>query len=100
VSREVRVDLLVTDQLPVYDVDGITKVAGLTTGDFGINVYANGVLQVAHPVTLSEIGAGEYKVEFTPDAVGFWVLVVKVLFSGAEWQGEYEVVKATLLGVA
>lgn len=94
-GREVPVNIEVVDQFPVYDTDGYTRISGMVQGDFTIIVYYNGVVQVAYPVTITEISSGEYKTTFTPNAVGFWVVVIGTS-AYLQWrEGEYDVVEAS-----
>lgn len=68
------------EQFPALDLDGITKLAGLSLpADFTVTVWSAGVLYAgANAVTITEIAgsAGEYEVEFTPDAAGYWKIEV------------------------
>lgn len=97
-SREVPVNVQVVDQFPVWAWDGFTKVSGVT--DFLVMVYHNGVFQMGHAVSISEIGTmGEYRVTFTPNATGFWLVEIRNGFNLETWSEEYDVVKPVLLGV-
>ncbi len=94
-SREVVVDLEVTDQFPVYGFDGYSRISGLIQADFDVTIYKNGIVQSAYPFIISEISNGEYRFRFTPNSTGFWMVVV-----GNEdymqWRdGEYDVVLAS-----
>ena len=80
---------LVTDQFPIYETDGYTKKSGETT--FTITVWKDGVVS-AVVATIAEIGvSGEYKVSFTPDSVGFWVVEVLIDYNKDLFVGEYDV---------
>lgn len=79
----------VTDQFPVYETDGYTKKSGETV--FTATVWRNGVVSAVVP-TIVEIGSsGEYKVTFTPDNFGFWVVEVLIDYNKDIWSGEYDI---------
>lgn len=90
-SRSVPIDVEVTDQFPIWDLDGITKLSGLTPADFNVIIYREGVPQSGHPFTIAEIGSsGEYTFKFTPDALGYWVTEVTYFsLQSQDWSGEY-----------
>jgi len=92
-TRPVQIDVLVSGQFPIWDIDGITKLSGLTSLDFNVIIYRDAVPQPGHPFTISEIGSsGEYKFDFTPDALGYWVTEVTYYgLDGQNWVGEYTV---------
>jgi len=92
-SREVQVSEQVIDQFPVFDVDGYTKVSGVTS--FTERAWKDGVADGA-AVDVSEIGtSGEYKVTFTPNAEGFWKVEVENDFNHEIWYAEYDVISGT-----
>jgi len=79
----------ITDQFPVYQSDGYTKKSGETV--FTTTVWRNGVAQAISP-TIVEIGSsGEYKITFTPDNFGFWVVEVLIDYNKDLWYGEYDI---------
>jgi hypothetical protein len=87
-ARQVKTDVLVVDQFPVFEDDGYTKKSGETL--FTPRIWLDGSPQ-AVPVSISEIGvSGEYKVEFTPNANGFWRVTVLIDYNKDIWGGEYE----------
>lgn len=62
---------LVQLQFPVFDVDGITVLTGLTDSDFDkLLALDDSISGVA--VTVNEIGSGLYEAEFTPPSAGLW----------------------------
>jgi len=74
-TRQVKINEAVIDQFPVFDFDGYTKLSGQT---FVSTVWKDAVVDGA-TVTITEIGSsGEYKMEFTPDSIGFWKVEVFV----------------------
>ena len=75
--RIVKINDIAVDQFPVISIeDGYTKVSGETA--FTKTVWKNGVLDSV-PATISEINSsGEYKMEFTPDDIGFWKVEVLI----------------------
>jgi hypothetical protein len=86
-SRAVQVGVLVEDQFPVFEPDGFTKKSGETA--FTASVWKDGVIDLAS-VTITEIGtSGEYNLQFTPDAVGFWVVQVLIDYNKDIFSGEY-----------
>lgn len=93
-SREVKVSEEVVDQFPVFDLDGYTKKSGETS--FTKTIWQNGSVRSDIPVTISEIGSspGEYKVSWTPDSVGFWMVEVDINYNKDVWVGDYDVVSA------
>ena len=98
-SRQIYHGLPVIDQLPVYEPDGVTKRSGLTAADFTVAVWHDGAERPGFAVAITEIGSGEYRVEFTPDATGYWVVEVANGYNTEIWVGEYDVVKPVLLGI-
>lgn len=99
-SRQIYESVLAVDQLPVFEPDGIDKHPGLAPGDFTVQVWQNGAERTpAFAVAISEIGGGEYKVEWTPDDTGFWLIEVTQTYNDEKWSQEYDVVKPVLLGI-
>lgn len=88
-----KMGVLIQDVITVFDGVG-TEVTGLVNGDFTKILHKDGVVS-AVAVTVTEIGAGEYKVSFTPDAKATWRLRIEQS-SGAGynkkgWQDTYDV---------
>ena len=70
------VGVLALFQLPVFDVDGITLVSGLTDGQFTKLLFRDDTSQ-ALTVAVAEIAStGTYEVTFTPDQEGLWFVEV------------------------
>jgi hypothetical protein len=89
VSRQVQVNSVVTDQFPVWEVDGYTKKSGETV--FTATLWNDGVVS-AVSVNIVEIGtSGEYRATFTPDQMGFWVLEIAIPYNEQVWSGEFDV---------
>jgi hypothetical protein len=83
----------IVDSFKVLTASG-TPVTGLVHGDFTFRVYDPTDTEVSgtHPVTLTELGYGLYRTEFTPDAVGNWQLeVVHATYFPWGQTGNYEV---------
>lgn len=92
-TREIQIGDEVVDQFPVFDSNGYTKVSGQTS--FAPSIWKDAVIK-SIPVTVTEIGAtGDYKVEFTPDAEGFWRLEVLINYNKDIWSVECDVVSGT-----
>lgn len=88
--REIKSGATAIDQFSAFEADGFTKRSGLTAGAFTPTVFRDGAI-VADPVTISEIGAsGEYKVLFTPGAVGYYDVQVLIDFNKDIWHSEYQ----------
>jgi len=98
-ARQIYESVPAVDQLPVFEPDGIDKHSGLTAGDFTVLVWQNGVERTGFSVAINEIGDGEYKVAWTPDGTGFWLIEVSNAYNDEKWSGEYDVVKPVLLGI-
>lgn len=93
-SRQCKPGETVIDQFPIWNDDGYTKKSGEI--DFIKRIWHNGVQSVL-PVAVAEIsGSGEYKVTFTPDAMGIWIVEVTIMFNKQVWFGEYEAVVGEL----
>ena len=87
-TRQAITGQLVEDQFTAFDLDGYTPKSGLTA--FTTNLWHNAVPSVV-PVTVAEIGSsGEYKVSFTPDADGVWMVKVLVDYNKDVWGEDYE----------
>ncbi len=89
-----QVGVEVVETITVFDSTG-AEVTGLVDANFGKSLTKNGVAQSTAGVLVTEIGAGEYKVTFTPASVGAWRLRVEQS-SGAGynkkgWQATYDV---------
>ena len=92
-SREGEVGTTVIDQFPAFEDDGFTKRVGLSSGDFTVTAFKDGVLQVGFLLTIVEISAsGEYRISFTPVTTGFFNIQVLVNFSKDIWEGEFDIV--------
>lgn len=88
-SRYIQVGTSILDQFPVWDIDGFSKVSGVTT--FDVTIWQNGV-ETAIPYEITEIGAsGEYLLSFTPESAGQWLAEVKIPLNKQIWNGEYVV---------
>ena len=88
-TRQIQIGDSVVDQFPAFAADGYTKVSGLTI--FTATVWKDGIVQ-ATAVAITEIGSsGDYRVAFTPDAVGFWRLEVLIDYNKDIWHAECEV---------
>jgi len=88
-GRYVQIGSEVIDQFPVFDEDGYSKVSGVV--DFDPTIWKDGVEQAVTP-TITEIdSSGEYKISFTPDAVGVWVAEVLIPLNKQIWGNQYNV---------
>jgi len=91
--RRVPFNVLVKDQLTVFDEDGVTKRSGLPASNFTATVFLDNVEQPLILVTVAEIGTtGEYAVTWTPNVTGFWVVEVVSAVNNGVFRGEYDVV--------
>lgn len=72
---EIKFNTQHTDEFLVFDGVG-NPVTGLVDGDFAKNLYNPSGAEVSGSVTVvvSELGDGIYRVIFTPNALGSWVL--------------------------
>jgi len=96
-ARERPANVEIVDQFAIWERNGILKKSGLVQGDFTVTIYQDGAIKGGHPFTITEIGStGEYKLAFTPDAVGFWVAEVAYSALRQDWTGEYDVQVATI----
>jgi hypothetical protein len=96
-SRELPVNIGATDQFPVWEPDGSgQKHSGLVIGDFTVTIFKDGVEQTAYAYGIAEIGVlGEYRLTWTPDDTGFWLVEVLIDYNLQAWYGEYDVVDAS-----
>lgn len=86
--RTALINIPFMDQFPVFDIDGYSKKSGII--DFFISLWLDGVPS-SLPVDISEIGiSGEYKILFTPNAIGFWKLEIEIPFNKQIWKAEIE----------
>ncbi len=89
-AREIRVGIPAVDHFPAFEPDGFTKRSGLSA--FTVSVFRDGAVDPLS-VTIVEISStGEYSVNFTPNAIGYWVVQVQIDFNGDIWEGSYQVV--------
>lgn len=96
-SRQAKTNELVTDQFPVFELDGYTKRSGET--DFTVSIWRDGV-ESAVVVSIVEIAAsGEYKLSFTPDASGYWYIEILVGYNKDVFSFEYDVSANDLIDV-
>ena len=70
-----KVDVALTDEFAVTDSSG-NPVTGLVDGDFTKQLYNPSGTEVAWSIVpvITELGNGLYRVVFTPNAVGNWLL--------------------------
>jgi len=94
-SREVEIGADVIDQFPVWSGNGYDKKSGETV--FDVTIWKDGERKNLFPYLIEEIDAsGEYRWQFRPDDVGFWVFEVKIPYNQDVWAGEYRVTAARL----
>ncbi len=94
------VSLEIVEVITVFDGSS-SEVTGLVNGDFAKIVTKDGAV-TAVTATVSEINAGtrpgEYKVSFTPDAVGQWRVRIEqssgAAYNKRGWQATYDVIAA------
>ena len=92
-TREAKIGDVIADHFSAFEDDGFTKRSGLAGGSFTVTSYVDGVLAPLVLVTISEIGVtGEYKISFTPSALGFYSIQILIDFNKDIWEGEYQVV--------
>jgi len=96
-SRELPVNVGVIDQFPVWEPDGSgQKHSGLTIGDFTVTIFHDGVEQTGYVYGIAEIdNLGEYRISWTPNATGFWLVEVLIDYNLQVWYEEYDVVDAS-----
>jgi len=65
------------DEFVVNDADG-NLVTGLVQGDFTVKLYNPSGSEVSGSiaVTITELGNGLYRTNFTPNALGTWTLLI------------------------
>ncbi|MBN1467748.1 MAG: hypothetical protein JW924_03400 [Fusobacteriaceae bacterium] len=65
------------DEFTVNDVDG-NLITGLTSGDFTVKLYNPSGSEVSGSIsiTITELGYGLYRTNFTPNALGNWTLLI------------------------
>lgn len=89
-----KVGVEIVETITVFDGEGV-EVTGLANGDFAKVLHKDGAAQSAAGVTVTEVGAGEYKVAFTPASGGAWRLRVEQSSGNAYnkrgWQATYDV---------
>ena len=92
--RDVTLGQTVLDNFPVYDIDGYTKLSGVT----GFTVYLwKDTVPNATAVTITEIGTtGEYQISLTPDSAGVWACEILIPTNKEAWYGEYDVRQSSL----
>ena len=71
-----RKDQVHQEDFTVTDAGG-SPVTGILPGAFTTELYEEDDSTSALAVSVSELGGGSYRAEFTPDASGSWYLVVK-----------------------
>lgn len=93
-ARIAQVGVQVIETITVFDSTG-AEVAGLVDGDFTKVLHKDGVSQSVAGVLVTEIGAGEYKVTYTPASAGQWRLRVEqssgAAYNKKGWQETYDV---------
>lgn len=92
----IKIDIINNDNFIVLDEDNNT-ITGLETSDFTFGLYNPSGVESSStiPVTISELENGLYRVSFTPNSAGNWLLVVyhSVYFSYGK-SNDYECVNA------
>jgi hypothetical protein len=70
-------DEIAYDDFNVIDLAG-NKITGLVNGDFTKALYnpSGNDVSGAITVTVAELGDGRYRVNFTPNADGDWILII------------------------
>lgn len=68
-----RLGQLISDNFTVVDIND-NPVSGLLDGDFVKKLYNPSGIEVSGtiPVTITDLGNGDYKTEYTPNVVGNW----------------------------
>ena len=76
--NRVKLDVQVTDEFTVVNSAGV-PVTGLVDGDFTKELYNPSGTEVAFSIVpvVTELGGGAYRVVFTPNALGNWLLTIK-----------------------
>jgi len=75
--EEIQLNEIAYDTFPAIDEDD-NLVTGLTNGDFTKHLYNPSGTEVSGTinVTVTELGSGNYRLSFTPNAEGSWVVVI------------------------
>lgn len=95
----VQVNVPVIEIISIFDPSDSPVLGLITSGDFTTYLYQNGVEvgPTEVPVSVTEIGDGQYAIEFTPDSVGVWHWrVSEATYGPRGWQATYQ---ATTSGV-
>jgi len=73
----IKKDIVNYDNFEVLDEDN-NEITGLTSGDFTIKLYNPNGTEVSSSiaVTITELENGLYRVSFTPNIIGNWLLVI------------------------
>jgi len=73
----IKLNTISYDEFIVNDEDG-NLITGLTSGDFTIKLYNPSGSEVSGSitVTITELGNGLYRTNFTPNALGNWTLLI------------------------
>jgi len=88
-SRAIQLGSSIKDSFPMLDYDGVTRVHGET--DFDILLIHDNAVSAIVP-SISEIDlVGEYRVEFTPDGIGFWHMEISAGYNGDLFAFDYDV---------
>lgn len=76
-SNNIKKDAVAYDELVVTDSSG-TLITGLTNDDFTRDLYNPDGDEVSSTVivTVTELGGGKYRTNFTPNALGNWVVTI------------------------
>ena len=109
-GRQVFSNQVVYDQADFFQVDGFTRVPGLTIGQVVLQVYFNNVLQpwplvsgvgvtdpniTAGKVYWEAISGGPYSVRWRPNAIGYWRLLVTYPVGTQILAQDYDVMTGT-----
>ena len=87
-----KINELVVDDLYVNDPTG-APTTGLTGADFSLSARCGATTAA---VTLTEVGAGVYLIEFTPTVAGQWLINVDYDTLKFHWGGRYEVTASSI----
>jgi len=76
-ANNIKKDAIAYDEMVVTDSSG-TLITGLTNSDFTKDLYNPSGDEVSGEitVTVSELGDGKYRINFTPNALGNWVVTI------------------------
>jgi len=93
----VKIDVLVTTAFALVDDDGNPVSGEAIPGNFTSELWnpAGSEVSGSITVTISELGGGAYRVTFTPDAVGHWLL--RIFHSVYATGGQSEDFKCSLV---